>query len=163
MAKRSSAPALFDTLATRYGMNGSSSKYASTRCRSRIQLKVLDWDTLSNGHVGDACIEVGELLEQAEKPGEETGLYPLTDSQGNEVGVRDFKLAISTGKDAAWESRRKLVLTVHAKYQPYAALRQKFWRRYLIVLNQYDTDDIGTPGPFRTSRSLPCWTFLARR
>jgi hypothetical protein len=28
-----------------------------------------------------------------------------------------------------------------AKFQPYAALRQKFWRQFL---NQYDTDDTAT-------------------
>ena len=40
-----------------------------------------------------------------------------------------------------WESRHAPKLTVRAKYEPYDALRQRFWRQYL---QQYDADETGT-------------------
>ena len=39
-----------------------------------------------------------------------------------------------------WESKHAPKLTVRAKYEPYDALRQRFWRQYIT---QYDADDTG--------------------
>lgn len=39
-----------------------------------------------------------------------------------------------------WESKHAPHLTVRAKYEPYDALRQKFWRQYA---SQYDVDETG--------------------
>ncbi|KAJ9141699.1 Phosphatidylserine decarboxylase proenzyme 2 [Pleurostoma richardsiae] len=39
-----------------------------------------------------------------------------------------------------WEAKHTPVLFIRAKYLPYAALRQQFWR---AMLKQYDTDDSG--------------------
>lgn len=39
-----------------------------------------------------------------------------------------------------WESKHSPHLTVRAKYEPYDALRQKFWRQYA---SQYDVDETG--------------------
>ena len=41
-------------------------------------------------------------------------------------------------KDQPWESKYSPKLTVRAKYEPYDALRQRFWRQYMA---QYDADD----------------------
>jgi phosphatidylserine decarboxylase len=40
----------------------------------------------------------------------------------------------------SWESKHSPVLNVRAKYEPYDALRQKFWRQYA---SQYDVDETG--------------------
>lgn len=40
----------------------------------------------------------------------------------------------------AWEAKHSPKLTVRAKYEPYDALRQRFWRQYIT---QYDADDTG--------------------
>jgi phosphatidylserine decarboxylase len=40
-----------------------------------------------------------------------------------------------------WEARHSPRLTIRAKYEPYDALRQRFWRQYIA---QYDADDTGT-------------------
>ena len=50
------------------------------------------------------------------------------------------QLPISTTKEMAWESKHSPRLTVRAKYEPYDALRQKFWRQYA---SQYDVDETG--------------------
>ncbi|PCH39320.1 hypothetical protein WOLCODRAFT_110643 [Wolfiporia cocos MD-104 SS10] len=103
----------------------------------KVQLTVLDWDKLSsNDHVGDASFNVAELLENAPQKDPATGLYPH-DVDGSHP-MQEFKLPLTTAKEAAWEAKYKPVLTIRAKYQPYDALRQRFWRQYL---KQYATDD----------------------
>ncbi|TFY51364.1 hypothetical protein EVJ58_g10610 [Rhodofomes roseus] len=105
----------------------------------KIQLTVLDWDKLSsNDHVGDASFNVSELLANAPQKDEATGLYP-EDVDGSHP-MQEFKLQLTTAKEMPWEARHKPVLTMRAKYQPYDALRQRFWRQYL---KQYDSDDTG--------------------
>ncbi|KAK0446101.1 phosphatidylserine decarboxylase-domain-containing protein [Armillaria borealis] len=105
----------------------------------KVQLTILDWDKLSsNDHIGDASFDLKELLDNAPQADEETGLYPITDE---DQAMTDFKLPLTTGKDMPWEAKHAPVISVRAMYQPYAALRQRFWRQFL---KQYDTDDTGT-------------------
>ncbi|KAI0706958.1 phosphatidylserine decarboxylase-domain-containing protein [Earliella scabrosa] len=106
----------------------------------KVQLTVLDWDKLSsNDHVGDASFDVAKLMADAPKKDEKTGLYP--EEEDGKRGMTDFELPLQTGKEMPWESKHNPTITFRAKYQPYDALRQKFWRVYL---KQYDTDDTGT-------------------
>lgn len=104
-----------------------------------VHLSILDWDKLSaNDHIGDASFGVGELIEGNKgcQP-DERGLYSGT----GEGEMREFKLKLETGKGEAWEVKHTPTISLRAKYQPYAALRQRFWRQYLA---QYDTDDTMT-------------------
>ena len=40
----------------------------------KVQLTVLDWDQLSsNDYMGDACLDVGELVRDAPQPDARTG------------------------------------------------------------------------------------------
>ncbi|KAI0326469.1 hypothetical protein GY45DRAFT_1328911 [Cubamyces sp. BRFM 1775] len=106
----------------------------------KVQLTVLDWDKLSsNDHVGDASFDVARLLANAPKKDEKTGLYP--DDEDGHRSMENFTLPLQTAKEMPWESKHNPTITFKAKYQPYDALRQKFWREYL---KQYDTDDTGT-------------------
>ncbi|KJA14260.1 hypothetical protein HYPSUDRAFT_59467 [Hypholoma sublateritium FD-334 SS-4] len=108
----------------------------------RIQLTVLDWDKLSsNDHVGDAGLDLKELIEGAPQPDPVTGLYKLDGTEGTsgqEEGMKEFSRPLSTEKGMPWETKHSPVIRFKAKYQPYDALRQRFWRQYL---KQYDTDD----------------------
>ncbi|WVF69626.1 phosphatidylserine decarboxylase [Kwoniella sp. CBS 6097] len=105
-----------------------------------MQFAVLDWDKVSgNDMVGTCTLPLSELVADAPKPNAETGLYDKEVDGKHEM--REFTLPISTEKDMAWEARHSPKLTVRAKYEPYDALRQRFWRQYLT---QYDTDDTGT-------------------
>ncbi|KLO15227.1 hypothetical protein SCHPADRAFT_871290 [Schizopora paradoxa] len=106
----------------------------------KVQLTVLDWDKLSsNDHVGDASFEVNELLKNAPEKDEKTGLYPHNAAISSN-DMQEFKLGLATAKEMPWEGKHTPVLTVKAKFQPYDALRQQFWRQYL---KQYDPDDSG--------------------
>ncbi|KJA25211.1 hypothetical protein HYPSUDRAFT_214202 [Hypholoma sublateritium FD-334 SS-4] len=107
----------------------------------RIQLTVLDWDKLSsNDHVGDAGLDLKELIDAAAQPDPVTGLYKMDGTEGvtQEEGMKEFSRPLLTEKKVTWEIKHSPVIRFKAKYQPYDALRQRFWMQYL---KQYDTDD----------------------
>lgn len=54
--------------------------------------------------------------------------------------LRPFQLAFTMKNKDRWETKHKPTLYVKAKYMPYKALRQQFWR---AMLRQYDADDSG--------------------
>ncbi|KAK7682588.1 hypothetical protein QCA50_014388 [Cerrena zonata] len=103
----------------------------------KVNFSILDWDKLSgNDHVGDVSFDVAELLANAPQKDPVTGLYPeINDDDHN--GMKDFTLPLATN-NSPWETKHSPQISFRAKYQPYDALRQRFWRQ---VLKEYDTDD----------------------
>ncbi|KAJ3927163.1 MAG: phosphatidylserine decarboxylase-domain-containing protein [Lentinula lateritia] len=111
----------------------------------KVHLTVLDWDKLSsNDYIGECDFDVSELIaafEDGRGVDPETGLYPLDNGQGSgSSGMKEFKLPVRTAKEMPWEAKYHPFISLRGKYQPYAALRQRFWLQYL---KQYDTDDTG--------------------
>ncbi|KAH7326307.1 phosphatidylserine decarboxylase-domain-containing protein [Stachybotrys elegans] len=53
---------------------------------------------------------------------------------------RDYEIPLKMKNLDKWEDKHNPVLYLRAKYMPYAALRQQFWR---ALLKQYDTDESG--------------------
>lgn len=75
-----------------------------------MQLTVLDWDKLSsNDHVGDAWLDVGELVRDAPQPDARTGLYKdvgvLVEGSAGGEGMRQFCLPLTTAKEMPWEAK----------------------------------------------------------
>ncbi|CUA68523.1 phosphatidylserine decarboxylase [Rhizoctonia solani] len=106
----------------------------------RIKFAVLDWDKMSgNDHVGDVSLDLPELMKDLPDRNPNTGLYPLV-TEHAESEMKTFTLDLVPNKDASWEGKHKPTLTIKAKYQPYDALRQRFWHQYL---QQYDADNTG--------------------
>ncbi|KAG2018560.1 phosphatidylserine decarboxylase, variant 4 [Coprinopsis cinerea AmutBmut pab1-1] len=106
----------------------------------KVHFSILDWDKLSaNDHIGDASFDVKLLIDEAPQPDPETGLYP-PEEDGSKHPMKDMKLKLEVPK-SGWGEKFSPSISVRAKYQPYAALRQRFWRQYL---KQYDTDDTNT-------------------
>ncbi|KAA1476264.1 hypothetical protein DENSPDRAFT_884196 [Dentipellis sp. KUC8613] len=106
----------------------------------KAQLTVLDWDKLSsNDHVGDASFEVAQLSANVPKKDPQTGLYPKEDD--NTRSFQEFTVPLRTAKEMPWESKHHPTITFRAKYQPYDALRQRFWYQFL---EQYDSDNTGS-------------------
>ncbi|KAI1344718.1 phosphatidylserine decarboxylase-domain-containing protein [Xylariaceae sp. FL0016] len=70
----------------------------------------------------------------------------LNGENGNDVSESEdgnfftFKIPLKMKNMEKWEAKHNPVLTVRAKYMPYPALRQQFWR---AMLKQYDTDESG--------------------
>ncbi|GFF33781.1 phosphatidylserine decarboxylase proenzyme 3 [Aspergillus udagawae] len=65
---------------------------------------------------------------------------------GGEVGQMDshdfqvYKIPLTLKNKERWEDKHSPEIIVKAKYMPYRALRQQFWR---LMLKQYDADDSG--------------------
>ncbi|KAI1372901.1 phosphatidylserine decarboxylase-domain-containing protein [Hypoxylon crocopeplum] len=63
--------------------------------------------------------------------------------EGNEFDDPDFSvfaIPLKMKNLEKWEAKHSPTLTIRAKYVPYPALRQQFWR---AMLKQYDTDESG--------------------
>ncbi|TIC11746.1 hypothetical protein E3Q14_02147 [Wallemia mellicola] len=101
-------------------------------------LAVLDWDKLSaNDHVGDVSLPLQELVSKAPKSDPETGLFNSDEYDTHTMD--DYRLDLKIHEN--WEEKHSPNILIRAKYLPYAALRQRFWRSYL---DQYDADDTGS-------------------
>ncbi len=104
--------------------------------------------------VGTCTIPLSQLVADAPGPNAKTGLYGSEEDGRHEM--KDFtvrrhvlilsvyllppQLSLNTDKAMPWESRHSPSLTVRARYEPYDALRQRFWRQYIT---QYNADDTG--------------------
>jgi phosphatidylserine decarboxylase len=84
--------------------------------------------------------------------------HPSTDSNGNltpgtpgtsviadpmavdDQDLKTFTLPLEMKHKERWEDKHNPILYIRAKYLPYTALRQQFWR---AMLKQYDADDSG--------------------
>ncbi|KAJ5930107.1 Phosphatidylserine decarboxylase-related protein [Penicillium verhagenii] len=58
----------------------------------------------------------------------------------DEEGLRCYTIPLTLKNRDRWEDKHTPELFVKAKYLPYSALRQQFWR---LMLKQYDADDSG--------------------
>ena len=77
-------------------------------------------------------------------------LQPPSTLESNGNGLRDdtteeadldlFDIPLELKIKDRWESKHRPTLQIKAKYLPYLALRQQFWR---AMLRQYDADDSG--------------------
>ncbi|KAF8525860.1 phosphatidylserine decarboxylase-domain-containing protein [Hysterangium stoloniferum] len=101
----------------------------------KINFAVLDWDKLSgNDQVGDTAFDLAQLLDNVAKP-DADGLYPIDPELDNDM--MGFQQSLTPTKDVPWEAKHKPKISFRAKYQPYDALRQRFWRQYLA---QYSSE-----------------------
>ncbi|KAI0853102.1 phosphatidylserine decarboxylase-domain-containing protein [Daldinia vernicosa] len=65
------------------------------------------------------------------------------DAEGNEFDDSDFSIftiPLKMKNLDKWEAKHSPMLTIRAKYMPYPAIRQQFWR---AMLRQYDADESG--------------------
>lgn len=54
--------------------------------------------------------------------------------------LRHYKLPLDLKNKEKWDAKHSPIIYIRAKYLPYGALRQQFWR---AMLKQYDVDDSG--------------------
>ena len=62
------------------------------------------------------------------------------DSNTDDPDLHSFELPLNLKNKDRWEAKHCPVLYIRAKYMPYMALRQQFWRS---MLKQYDADESG--------------------
>lgn len=65
-------------------------------------------------------------------------IVPVADTVDHEL--KPFVLPLALKNKDRWEAKHSPEVHVKAKYVPYPALRQQFWR---VMLKQYDADDSG--------------------
>lgn len=76
----------------------------------KIQLTILDWDKLSsNDYIGDAHLDVKELLDLAPQPDAYTGLYSA--GEDGDHPSKEFQLPLRTAKEMPWEAKHNPTLT----------------------------------------------------
>ncbi|OCL09710.1 hypothetical protein AOQ84DRAFT_316536 [Glonium stellatum] len=63
-----------------------------------------------------------------------------TDSHADDQDLKAWTLPLEMKNKDRWEAKHSPTLFIRAKYLPYRALRQQFWR---AMLKQYDADDSG--------------------
>ena len=63
-----------------------------------------------------------------------------SDSNLDDPDLHSFELPLKLKNKDRWEAKHSPVLYIRAKYMPYNALRQQFWRS---MLKQYDADESG--------------------
>ncbi|EPQ28676.1 uncharacterized protein PFL1_03979 [Pseudozyma flocculosa PF-1] len=110
----------------------------------QTKFQIYDWDKMSsNDYVGGASIDVAELIELAPKPNPATGLYDA--GEDGLHSMKEFHLPLTRlerDEDVKFKGTKKNPsLLVEAKFTPYDALRQRFWRQLAL---QYDTNDSNT-------------------
>ncbi|KAL9052347.1 MAG: hypothetical protein Q9162_005439 [Coniocarpon cinnabarinum] len=67
--------------------------------------------------------------------------HATSSSSLEDPDLKSFDLALQMKKQDRWEGKHAPVVHIKAKYLPYKALRQQFWR---AMLRQYDADDSGS-------------------
>lgn len=84
--------------------------------------------------ISQALLVPGETLAS-------TGIDVIEPSmEGDDADFHGFALPLKMKNLDKWESKHNPVIYLRAKYVPYPALRQQFWR---AMLRQYDTDESG--------------------
>lgn len=62
------------------------------------------------------------------------------DDQPEDPTMPSYEIPLDLKNKSRWEDKHSPVLFIKAKYLPYQALRQQFWR---VMLRQYDADESG--------------------
>jgi phosphatidylserine decarboxylase len=139
-----------------------------------LKFTIVDRDKFSgNDLVGEAVMNVEELMEIGPHKDPVTGLYKLprpavtnaseapekrrllglrrakqkpatTPDEDDEEAVDNlapFDLPLTLTRKDFWQDRHNPSLQVKAKFMPYPALRQQFWR---VILKHFDTDESGS-------------------
>ncbi|KAJ9478971.1 Phosphatidylserine decarboxylase proenzyme 2 [Pseudozyma hubeiensis] len=119
----------------------------------QTKFMIYDWDRMSsNDYVGGAYISIADLVDAAPKPDAQTGLYKIDDERFAN-SMKEFVLPLSRvekDEEVKFKSKRP-TLTIQAKFTPYDALRQKFWKQ---LAQQFDTNDSGTLSRLELSSML---------
>ncbi|POR38412.1 Phosphatidylserine decarboxylase proenzyme 2 [Tolypocladium paradoxum] len=138
------APAAVKTRFKRLGMSRSS----SSQSLGKMMRPGLSKNASSTSSVSlNPALDPGQAQAISQAllvPGEtlaNTGIDTTEPSmEGENPDFHGFALPLKMKNLDKWESKHNPVIYLRAKYMPYPALRQQFWR---AMLRQYDTDESG--------------------
>lgn len=109
-------------------------KPAPTSAPSAGQQISIDPNTLHATAVKEALMVPAEALANTAIPTTDNALDP------NDQDFTEFSIPLKMKNTEKWEAKHNPVIYLKAKYVPYRALRQQFWR---AMLKLYDTDESG--------------------
>ncbi|KAK5124722.1 hypothetical protein LTR85_001435 [Meristemomyces frigidus] len=69
-----------------------------------------------------------------------SAMHQQNEDGSDETGLYYYELPLDMKNKSKWEDKHNPTLYIRAKYLPYRALRQQFWR---VMLRQYDADESG--------------------
>ncbi|KAL4765333.1 putative phosphatidylserine decarboxylase Psd2 [Aspergillus foveolatus] len=81
------------------------------------------------------------LPEQSTSSSNSDGSTAASPVASESDGLRVYEIPLTLKNKERWEDKHFPQIIVKAKYMPYRALRQQFWR---LMLRQYDADDSGS-------------------
>ena len=119
----------------RLGLSRSSSSQSLSK-QARLTAKSIQ---SPGGHLN---VQTNEPVPPTSNPHEGINAQDLSkalSADGPEDGFKPFVLPLNLKNKQKWESKSP-TLYIRAKYLPYTALRQQFWR---AMLRQYDADESG--------------------
>lgn len=111
-------------------------KYAESSMRSEIY-HVRSGSTSNQAEASNASALTSSPEKQSTQSAEKPNAPDLTP---DEYDLKSFNVPISLKHKERWEDKHQPILHIRAKYLPYQALRQQFWR---ALAKQYDSDDSG--------------------
>ncbi|KAI9705074.1 MAG: hypothetical protein M1836_006857 [Candelina mexicana] len=140
---------------------GSRFKLPMSRSSSSSSLNRLSRPTLKSSHSSNSVsassqLELPQAPSSVPPPNDKNSLTPVTSASGNGNGngngngdychhiddpdLRSYIMPLNLKNKDRWEAKHSPELFIKAKYLPYTALRQQFWR---AMLKQYDADESG--------------------
>jgi phosphatidylserine decarboxylase len=123
LSRSSSAQSL-----TKLARPGLKSKDSSTSLSSQTQI-----ETLQVPPTSDFSPNVLTHVQSAPEPFHEQLI-----NKPDDPDMKEYQIPLTLKNKDRWEDKHNPVLYIRAKYMPYKALRQQFWR---AMLRQYDADD----------------------
>lgn len=113
---------------------GASKNSSSSGTGTPAQQISIDPTTLHASSVNQALLIPADALAHTAVPTAD----PLVDVE--DPDFHEFSIPLKMKNVEKWEAKHNPVIYLKAKYVPYRALRQQFWR---AMLKQYDTDESG--------------------
>lgn len=115
---------------------------SSSRPGSRNNSSYVNLTSLNNYQGSESAItsSPGPMVSQAQDYFSMPELNHHESATQDDPELKSFALPLTLLIKDRWEERHRPVLNIKAKYLPYKALRQQFWR---AMLKQYDADESG--------------------
>ena len=126
---------------TRSASSNSLNQRGPSPVRPRLVQQKSDPDVLRN--VRSAALTSAPTYEATNSDSNLPSLQPSRSNSDShsDSGLKPFELPLELQNKQRWQGKHHPKLYIKAKYMPYRALRQQFWR---AMLKQYDADESGT-------------------
>lgn len=140
----STSPPPFETRRSRFRIASSRTSSSNSLARTQSRTKLQKHESTMSLH--DAAPADEAAIDSASPPAihANTDTAPALAAENtipDDADLATFSLPLILKNEEKWEKKPKSILYIRARYMPYKALRQQFWR---AMLRQYDADKTGS-------------------